>query len=423
MAAADQPRLTARPPGMGPRARAALAAALLVLLFGAVLTLWVPDRRPLGCFQAGVYTVAVLAILRVLWRRSRLRGSRLLIPLAAVLVLGGGQIAANLTTFPPATVDALLAWTTDAALVFLAAQLFADTGMRRQALRLFFYFGFGVSVLALAQMGTSHGKVFWLFPTGYSDFVMGPFVSRNLYSAFIELLLPIGLFYIVSGRRPWLHGAMCCVMLASVVAGASRAGVLLASAEVVATLVLARSQGLLTRRALLAQLTLAAAGCAAIVALSGGTAVWQRLHEADPYGVRRELLQSSVDMVRERPWSGFGMGTWQLHYPRFAYYDDGTVTRHAHNDWAEWAAEGGVPLVALMLSLAVLTARPAARSLWGIGVLAVWVHCLVDSPLQNPVVAGWVLLLAGMAVARAGTASGEERSFASEAVVATQPGR
>src|SRR5262249_1346133 len=152
---------------------------------------------------------------------------------AGVLTVGALQLALRLSSYAAATWESLLAWTASAALVWLAAQWLAAEKRRRRLLRMLFYFGFAIAVLALVQLRTAQGKVFWLFPTGYSDFVMGPFVSRNLYSVFIELLLPIGLYYAVSGRRAWLHWGMSGVMLASVVAGASRAGVLLCVAEVV----------------------------------------------------------------------------------------------------------------------------------------------------------------------------------------------
>jgi O-antigen ligase len=244
-------------------------------------------------------------------------------------------------------------------------------------------------------MYTSPGRILWLFPTEYPDFVMGPFVSRNLYAAFVELILPIGLAEAIGGRRRFLHAAMCGAMFASVVAGASRAGFVVVSGEVVAALLLARHQGLLSKRTLLLALGEAAILLAAFIGLYGGTALWQRLQQHDPYAGRRELLRSTVDMALARPWTGFGLGTWRSVYPQFAWYDDGTVAGHAHNDWAEWAAEGGLPLFAMMLWVAAFCFRPAVQSLWGLGTIAVLVHGLVDSPMTNPVFAGWFFVLAG----------------------------
>jgi O-antigen ligase len=402
MAAARHPGLKRepRPEAAGSGTRKVLTAGLLLLLCGGILTVWVPDRLPLGIFQAGVDLLAILAIVHILARRAQLRGSPLLFPLAGVLVLGAVQIGARLTSYPAATRASLLAWTTNTALVFLTARIFVGKRDRRRFLRLLFYFGFAVSIIALAQLWTSHGKVFWLFPTGYTDFVMGPFVSRNLYSAFIELLLPIGLFLALTGGRPWAHAAMCGIMLASVIAGASRAGAVLTAAEVVAVLLVARAKGRVDTRGMVSVAARFAVGCAIFAALFGGTEIWHRLAERDPYGARREMLLASADMVRERPWSGFGLGTWAVQYPRFALYDEGTVTGHAHNDWVEWAAEGGVPLALLTVWIAALTVRGAVDSLWGIGVLAVWMHSLVDAPMQNPIIAAWVFLMAGLLAAR-----------------------
>ena len=95
------------------------------------------------------------------------------------------------------------------------------------------------------------------------------------------------------------------------------------------------------------------------------------------------------------------MGTWAVAYPRFALSDSGYYVNQAHNDWAQWLAEGGVPLFLLMLGTAALTARPALESGWGIGPLAVYLHCLVDYPMhQRPALAAWLFVLTGAVAAR-----------------------
>ena len=37
------------------------------------------------------------------------------------------------------------------------------------------------------------------------------------------------------------------------------------------------------------------------------------------------------------------MGTWPEAYPGYARFDDGSFVNQAHNDWVQWAAEGGLP--------------------------------------------------------------------------------
>jgi O-antigen ligase len=105
-------------------------------------------------------------------------------------------------------------------------------------------------------------------------------------------------------------------------------------------------------------------------------------------------------MVADRPITGFGLGTWPLVYPGYARFDDGSFVNQAHSDWAQWASEGGLPFFALLLVLAAAAARPAARSLWGLGIMTVFVHCLVDYPMQQrPALAAFFFAMLGMAMA------------------------
>ena len=112
------------------------------------------------------------------------------------------------------------------------------------------------------------------------------------------------------------------------------------------------------------------------------------------------MLRSSVQMVHDRPAMGFGLGTWSTAYPAYALYDDGSFVNQAHNDWAQWAVEGGLPLAAAMLIFALLLARLAWKSLWGFGLISLLLHSLVDYPMQQrPALAGWFFALAGVLAA------------------------
>jgi O-antigen ligase len=108
-----------------------------------------------------------------------------------------------------------------------------------------------------------------------------------------------------------------------------------------------------------------------------------------------------VELDTAKRYSVIGLGTWSTAYPAYALRDNGLFANQAHNDWAQWAVEGGLPFLLLMLWIAVRSVRPALRSLWGIGVLAVFVHSLVDYPLQRPALAGFFFVfLAVMESAR-----------------------
>ena len=113
-------------------------------------------------------------------------------------------------------------------------------------------------------------------------------------------------------------------------------------------------------------------------------------------------------MARARPLTGFGLGTWSTAYPAYATFDDGKRDNQAHNDWLQWASEGGLPLLALMVAMGGLLVRPALRSVWGVGLLAVLLHCLVDYHFQQrPVFGYYYFALAGLVCAFAAKDDGD----------------
>ena len=132
-----------------------------------------------------------------------------------------------------------------------------------------------------------------------------------------------------------------------------------------------------------------------LVMIAGAGTLLERLQSADPLLERREIYQSTVAMIRTHPWRGYGLGTFSLVYPEFAEYDTGLIVDHAHNDWLEWTAEGGIVFVVLWAAFAIPLCWSAIRSIWGMGVAALFLHAFVDFPFARHGVAVWLFLLAG----------------------------
>jgi hypothetical protein len=93
--------------------------------------------------------------------------------------------------------------------------------------------------------------------------------------------------------------------------------------------------------------------------------------------------------------AGFGLSTWPTIYPAYSEYDELAFVNHAHNDWAEWAGDGGIPFAALMGLVALRAVWLCPRAPWGIGIVTVFVHSLVDFPLQRPTVMLWLVTMLG----------------------------
>ena len=287
-----------------------------------------------------------------------------------------------------------LFWFTAAMIALLATQIFRQKRAQAQFRLAFVIFGSAVCVLDLLQQASHTRSFFWLIQSKYHA-VFGPFAYWNNFAQFIELVLPITLWQGLAGRKPSLpYLLLSAVQIAAVVASGSRAGAALVLAELLVILILAYLR--YRNKTFLLGAGLAIALSLAFIYAAGFDAVIGKLQQSDQLQVRRDINRSSLAMIRERPLSGWGLDTYVPVYRMFALYDDGTYVNRAHNDWLQWTAEGGIFFSALMLILFLWSIRPAWRSGWGIGVIAVCLHALVDYPFARFGVCGWYFALVAM---------------------------
>lgn len=374
-----------------------LADVMTALLALGILTCWAPGYWPVALVQ-----VAAFALLGwVLATRQPLRGGWAAIALGGAVALGLYQFAGGGTVYRFETGKAVLYWAANASM-FLAARAACTASLTRSRfLRGLLWFGSLVSLLVVLQYFTSQGKIFWLFPTGETQ-VLGPFLYKNQCAAFIELMFPLVVYQsLVDDRDSLLYISMAATMFAAVITAVSRAGAVLVIGELLVLVLVAWRRELIPGPSLRRRLMWTAGFSAALVAVVGWQVTLEKFREPEPYRVRRELLLSSIAMTADRPLTGFGLGTWPVVYPAYARFDNGLAANHAHNDWAEWAVEGGIPFLALMAMLALWSVRPALDSLWGLGVPVIFVHSLVDYPLREPALAALFFAMMGALAARA----------------------
>ena len=376
---------------------------LALLLYFGILTLWVPEYWPISVFQVGIFALAGIALWRA--RSFSVGPAYPLAPLTFAAIWGLFQSLTGRTVYAFNTQMATVQWATYLAVFLSAFYLLETSSLRRWFRSAMVWFAFLVAVVATLQNFTSGGKVFWLFPSGYTDFVMGPIVSRNHYAAFIEAVLPMALNQAIRGEGDsLLYSGMASAMYASVIASASRAGTVLATLEILAVFACMRIRGRASSRDIgRAFLTLAAI-VAVLVVVVGYEAIWNRFLAPDPMSGRREFAVSTVHMIADHPWSGVGLGNWPVIYPRYATVDLGAFVNAAHNDWLQWTAEGGFPLGIAMLSLFIWCIRPAFASVWGLGVIAVFLHALVDYPFSRPALGSWTMVIIALLALRSGEA-------------------
>jgi O-antigen ligase len=376
-----------------PEVRISPTSPLLFLAaMAATLAIGFRDPRADYCYECVVFILGAFLCLK-----EHPTGIRFLpgLPLAAIAACGFLQLAFGTTVYRYATLQGSLRCGALAATAWIGCHTLHSQGVRVHFLRAFAWVGALIAVISVLAYFTSPGKILWMFNAPYPD-VWGPFLSRNNFAQFLELAMPVALWFgLREEAGSVLYILFGAVMLASGLASASRAGSIILVAEAIAVLWIRRKSPLVRRTKLgFIFATILFAAMPGVGNLAG------RLTAPDPYKGRSEIAQSTFAMIASRPWTGYGLGTFSTVYPAYAVFDPGQSVEHAHNDWLEWAAEGGIPYAAIWMCLAVWSVRPALRSVWGIGILGCFLHGLVDYPFARFGISAWLFLLLGMLAAR-----------------------
>ena len=378
-----------------------VAACLLLLLAFSSATSFVQDAWAPQSFQIGIFAVAaVYLVIGIFGRQQLVTGGVALWLVYLIPVWGLIQIFAHTTASSSETRTAVLRWGALAGVFFLTREAARTRTARRNILSAFLIFATGMAVLCLLGLFTTGGKVLWTFPT-YFYGVFATFISHSAYAQFVELALPIALWRALrEGWRSWWNLLSGGILFGSVIGSSSRAGAVLCTAELLAMLViglvkLRDPETGLPSRPMTATLLLVPVLAATFTLAVGWERVWVRLQQNAPYLTRQEFLMAAADMARHRPLTGYGLGTFPEVYPRYAIIDPTIYlyVNHAHNDWAEFAADGGIPFLLLVL-IPFAAAIPAAiRNPWGLGLVAVMLHACVDFPFFHTGVPGWMFML------------------------------
>lgn len=378
------------------RSDAVFAAVLLAGGLASTLLIWRPGQWEV---LAAKSVLLLLFATLVAARPERCRANEIRIPLRVAAValillplLGVLQSATSLSTVPHLSALSTVDWAAGLAVFLTASILSLRSTTRHVLLTATAIIGAALCLLATLQFFTSNGRIFWIWPAAEPQ-VFGPFHSRNNYASFALLLFPLVAWKGLHARLRWHYLAAAALIGASIVASGSRAGAALFGLE--ALILFARFHTIRSGKTVFA----AAALLCAAIGISGWTHLHNKLSDEDPLRYRREMISSAIDMFRQRPVAGFGLGVYPAAYPAFAKFDSGHYVNHAHNDWAELAAEAGIPAVTC-LAIFLSTILPAAiRSIWGLGVPIVFAHSLVDYPLQRLGVSFWLFLIAALLLA------------------------
>jgi O-antigen ligase len=192
----------------------------------------------------------------------------------------------------------------------------------------------------------------------------GTFVNRNHYAGMIELLAPMAVALAAQRRRGteddvrWLYVVAAVVMLLSLALCASRGGWIAGAAGTLTAVALAARVQRRWRWAALGSLSLIPLGVLVGVWWMGIDPLVSRLQApgelpatADQVA-RNVIWKNTLTLVRERPLTGSGLGTFQIAYTRVDTSNGVNRVEQAHNDYLQLLAETG--LVGFALGMAWL---------------------------------------------------------------------
>jgi O-antigen ligase len=283
----------------------------------------------------------------------------------------------------------------------------------------------------MAQHATAPGLVYWRWPTIFGT-AFGPYRNRNDFSTWLIMAIPLTVGYafaraetrladtkrasrvdaVVDATAVWLAGSVC-LMSAALVTSLSRSGLAAAVSGLAAFLWFAR--GRLSVRGRLS--LLAGTGILFLIAFAyvNVDALAGRVNETLESGIggRGTIWRETLPMVRDFWMTGIGAGAYErgmLVYQRtrgLFYFN------HAHNEYLQFAAEGGlllgIPVAVVLAGGAWLVVRRLrednAPAFWirtgaASGMVAVAVQSVWDTGLRMPANALLFALLAAVALHR-----------------------
>jgi O-antigen ligase len=423
----------------------AIVAGLLAAVVFTTLALGTVEAWSVAIFELMVVVLMLLCAAKaIVEKRLEIRIPPAALPLGALVLVGLAQsIALTGSSGQTRSLSMDVEATRGAVAVifflfvsFLIAANFFDTPQRLRTLASFLIiFGLALAVFALVQHFTWEGKLYWVRPTASAGAgTGGPFVNRNHFAGYMEMLIPIPVALALSraagGDARVFYGFAAAIMSIAQAASLSRGGMVSLAAGLLFLAAMStwrsrngshpeRKSSFSIRPAFLITLMLGAIAVG-VVWVGADFDILRRITN-DPLTTsmaadRRGVWGDTLTMFGAHPILGIGLGAFETVYPIYGRADGSFVIQFAHNDYLQVLSDGGIVGGAIALWFIIVIARsvaqvtksadPFLRALGlgsAAGVFALLVHSLFDFNLQIPSNALLFLLLAAI-VSRASAA-------------------
>lgn len=339
----------------------------------------------LAIFEIGACIIVLLWAVDA-WRSRTLRLSRNLLqaPLFGLVLLGLLQLLplrSSSSSSADAAAGALLSspvgslsidpYSTRLAIVqivvlfiyFAASLAFIDSPKRlRLMVRMITVFGFALALFGIIQFFSSPNKIYWLKELPQS-LPFGPFYNRHHFAAYMELAmsLPLGLLFagaIERDKRPLYIFAVILMGIALLMTG-SRGAMISVVAEAMFLVAFmgfkqdkGAEEGVEKRGRVRTALMRVGLGLALVLVLIGGTVLFGgeaalsrmvgTVNSDDPTTGRAHFWGVTLNIIRDHPVIGSGLGSFGLAYTRYDSRNGAFRLEQAHNDYLQVMSDAGI---------------------------------------------------------------------------------
>ena len=326
-----------------------LRIAICVLIAFSVLSFGAVEEWAQAGLELGAAALLVFWAIRLyLWRTEEIFVSPFFLPLTAFLLVVVVQLTLRTTASAYDTRIELQLLIAYLILIHLMTQAYLQSRHWRGLVWFLMGLGFFLSLFGILQHLTFDGKLYWYREMRYGGLPFGPYVNRNHFAGFAELMIPIALVPLVLGKvrreRLFLVSLFALVPIIALVLSASRGGIVSFIVEMALLFVLLLVRRTRSKYVFLGGLVVS--GALLAVSWIGVQQVLERFSN-DP---SREVTSGKRASMRHDTWRifighpilGTGLGTLQIVFPPYETLYDGKIVNHTHNDYLEALAETGI---------------------------------------------------------------------------------
>lgn len=260
--------------------------------------------------------------------------------------LSFSKVFGSLSIYPYATLNKIFHGIVYFMLFLMAAFVVRDKKSIKRILFFLTIFGFVLSLFAIVQKAAWNGKIYWLRDVIKEAHPFGPFVNRNHFAGFIGMVIPLGLGLAFDSKlteKKLFFVFFSIVMAAAIFFSLSRGGMVsfTISTGVFFFLISYRSSKL---KAIVYMLSFMFIFILFMFTLETESIKSRLDHQGFTEGTRLIVWKSSMEIIKDYPITGTGLGTFKYIIPK--YYPSvpgGTpVVYYVHNDYLHLLVETGI---------------------------------------------------------------------------------